>query len=135
MQAFLFGVRVAADQVQVVRWLLASSGSQTTPGGSVSDPSGCGRPSPSPTRVLAPMWCHHTIPGDPESFGMVGPEPNLASLQNVAVGQGGGHRSLSLSHAWHKTQGMGERGYPGKSLGRLPVTSRFHFFPCFYLFR
>lgn len=65
--------------------------------------------------------------GTRRAFGMVGAEPNLASLSDVAVGRGGGRWSPSLSCAWHKTQGMGERGYPGKSLGRLPATSRFHF--------
>lgn len=46
-------------QVQVVHWLLTSSTSQAAP---------CSRPGLSPNRVLAPGRCHHTAPGDPESF-------------------------------------------------------------------
>jgi len=73
VQAFLFGVWVVGEQVQVVRWLLASSSSRTTPGDSVS------------VAVLAPMGCHHAIPGDTEGFVMVGLGRNITAPYGVSV--------------------------------------------------
>lgn len=71
MQAFLFGVWVVGEQVQVVCWLLASSSSGTTPGDSVS------------VAVLAPVGCHHPIPGDMEGFVMVGLGRNITAPYGV----------------------------------------------------
>lgn len=116
MQAFLFGVWVEGGQVQVVHWLLTSCTSQATP----SPPT---PPSPglSPKRVLAPGRCHHTGPGDTESLHGTRAGYNVTCLCTVSVGCRGGHSLPSPSWVWRETQGMGERGYPGKQLERLPA--------------
>lgn len=80
-QAFLFRVWVEGGQVQVVHWLLTSSPHRLHPPHQPRS-----HPGISPKRVLAPGRCHHTAPGDPESFHGTGSGCSVTCLYTVSVG-------------------------------------------------